>query len=318
MRFNPKARLDNTRISDRGAGGGGMGGGLGGALGGGSGGGGLPMPGGKGGIGSIIVLIIMVIAGFSTGGFGLAGGGGGEGPATDRYANCRSGEDANTNADCARSAVLESLDGYWAATMADQTKDGRFVAPKAVTFSGATSTGCGQGSSAMGPFYCPSDQTIYEDTAFYEEVFQRQLGGSAEDFVEPYVLAHEYGHHVSNLRNLLGAGGYSQTGPGSKAIRTELLADCYAGLWAGDATQTKDADGNTLITDIDESDMQEALDAARTVGDDYIQKKSGARVDDESWTHGSSAQRQKWFKTGYESGEVAQCDRVLTLDAGKI
>lgn len=322
MRFNPKARLDNTRIQDGGSGGGGLGGGLGGALGGAlgrGGGGGLPM-GGKGGMGLIVVVVMIVAAMCSGQGQSLLGmddgssqpSGGG-----DRYAECTSGEDANNSADCARAAVIQSMDDFWRTTMAQQT-DTRFEQPQVKTFTGATSTGCGQGSSAMGPFYCPTDQTIYEDTAFYPQVFEQQLGGSAEDFVEPYVLAHEYGHHISHLRNLLGQGGYSQTGPGSKAVRTELLADCYAGLWARGATQTKDADGNVLITDIDKSDMDEALDAAKTVGDDYIQKRSGASVDDESWTHGSSAQRQRWFSVGFDSGKVASCDQVLELGARQI
>lgn len=322
MRFNPKARLDNSRVQDGGSRGGGLGGGLGGslggALGGGGAGGGLPM--GKGGMGLVVIVLMVVLAMCTGAGQSLMPGSGGDddpGATGDRYGKCQSGADANSSPECARVAVIQSMDGYWAKTLADQT-DTTFRKPTVKTFTGATSTGCGQGSSAMGPFYCPTDQTIYEDTAFYEAVFEGQLGGSNEDFVEPYVLAHEYGHHISHLRNLLGQGGYSQTGPGSKAVRTELLADCYAGLWAQGAATTPDSNGDILIAEIDSSDMEEALDAAKTVGDDYIQKKSGARVDDESWTHGSSAQRQKWFKVGYTTGKVAQCDRVLELGASQI
>jgi len=279
----------------------------------------LPIPTGKGGIGGIVVVIIVVVGYFlganplgGGGGLGLPGlGAGAYSPArlsdaqegTDRYADCKTGEDANNSSDCARVAVENSLNAYWSSAIGDKFHPERAV----VTFTGSVDTGCGPAGSDVGPFYCPSDETIYLDTAFFKDVFQGQLGGSGGAFVEPYVLAHEFGHHISNLLGFMGRvkGG---TGPQSDGVRLELQADCYAGLWAKHATETEDASGEVLIQDLTQQDVDEAMDAAKTVGDDYIQKRAGGREDQESWTHGSSAQRQKWFMTGYEQGTVEACD----------
>ncbi|WP_238694210.1 neutral zinc metallopeptidase [Nocardioides daphniae] len=173
------------------------------------------------------------------------------------------------------------------------------------TFSGATSTGCGQASSQVGPFYCPADQGIYLDTTFFAEVLEGQLGGQGGDFVEPYVLAHEYGHHVQNLLGTMGKV-RTQRGADSDAVRLELQADCYAGMWTRAAEGT--GEGVAIIEDLDEGDITEALDSAKAVGDDRIQKRSGGRVDKEGWTHGSSEQRMRWFSTGYETGDLEACD----------
>ena len=211
--------------------------------------------------------------------------------------HCKTGEDANNSADCARVAVENSLYDYWSDDAARPVR-APFRAEKQVeTFTGAVGTGCGQATSDVGPFYCPVDQTIYLDTTFFDEVLQQQLGGPSGDFVEPYVLAHEYGHHIQNLLGTMGRV-KTQQGPTSDAVRLELQADCYAGMWARAATTTDDATGEALISELTDADIQQAIAAATAVGDDRIQQQSGGRVNPEQWTHGSAAQRVKWFLTG--------------------
>ena len=137
--------------------------------------------------------------------------------------------------------------------------------------------GCGNATSAVGPFYCPVDKTIYLDTTFFEDVLEGQLGGQGGDFVEPYVLAHEYGHHIQNLLGTMGKV-RTQQGPESDAVRLELQADCYAGMWAKGALSTTDAKGQKIFDEIPRSDIDEAIDAAKAVGDDRIQEASGGKV----------------------------------------
>src|SRR5690606_33028884 len=162
-------------------------------------------------------------------------------------------------------------------------------------------------TSQVGPFYCPPDRGIYLDTTFFADVLEGQLGGQGGDFVEPYVLAHEYGHHVQNLMGTMGRV-RTQQGPESDAVRLELQADCYAGMWTRAAEGTTDAEGVAIFAELDRGDISEALDSAKAVGDDRIQQRSGGRVDPDGWTHGSAEQRQRWFTTGYESGDLASCD----------
>ena len=310
MRFNPKADISGGRVGDAGRGGGGGGGG----------GMRIPMPGGTkagGGIGGVLVIILFLVLTQCMGG----GGGGGTGidptsqggnPAgldqdSERYANCRTGADAEDDADCARKAVLLSLEQYWAATLPEQ--GGTELAPaQTITFSGGVNTGCGQATSQVGPFYCPADQQIYLDTTFFSDVLEGQLGGQGGDFVEPYVLAHEYGHHIQNLLGTMGQV-RTQQGPESDAVRLELQADCYAGMWTRDAS-----DGDGILLDLDQGDIDEAIDSAKTVGDDRIQQKSGQRVDPEGWTHGSSEQRMRWFMVGFEEGSLEACDTFAATE----
>jgi predicted metalloprotease len=316
MRFNPKARLDTSRVRDRGRG---SAGGRGGGLGGGLGGGGLPIPGGLaggGGIAGVIVVVLILVLsqclGDGGGSLGSAGGSLDDSRmgSTDRYASCQTGEDANNSSDCARVAVENSLYDFWSDELGS-----RFRPEKEVdTFTDATSTGCGQATSDVGPFYCPSDQTIYLDTTFFDDVLERQLGGPDGGFVEPYVLAHEYGHHIQNLLGTMGKV-RTQQGPTSDAVRLELQADCYAGMWTQAATTTDDASGEALFSSLTAQDVQLAIEAATAVGDDRIQERSGGRVNPEQWTHGSAQQRVDWFTTGYEQGSLEACD---TFAAGAL
>ena len=157
---------------------------------------------------------------------------------TGRYASCKTGADTVDNPDCVRVAVENSLYNYWSEALPEQS-DVRFQPEAMQTFTGGTSTGCGNATAEVGPFYCPADATIYLDTTFFEQVLQQQLDGPSGAFVEPYVLAHEFGHHIQNLLGTMGQV-RTQQGPNSDAVRLELQADCYAGMWAKNATSTDD------------------------------------------------------------------------------
>ena len=314
MRFNPKARLDKSQVQVRR--GGGRSSGFGGS---GGSGGGLPIPMGVGGgIGTIIVIVIVVLLSGGLG--GLTGGSPGGAPpssesgavSTSELTECNTGDDANQNADCARLAVVNSIQSFWTETLPEQTGK-EYVEADTVIFTGGVDTGCGAASSDTGPFYCPArgDMQVYLDTTFFDEVLEGQLGGSGGDFAEAYVLGHEYGHHIENLLGYLGRA-RTQQGPESDAVRVELMADCLAGMWTKYATTAEDENGEVLILELDQSDISEAIDAAQAVGDDKIQARSGGRVDPESWTHGSSAAREYWFMKGYTDGSVQTCDTFET------
>lgn len=215
-------------------------------------------------------------------------------------------EEANTDPRCRLSATVQSLDAYWADAVADQ---GELPLPEVVEFQDATSTGCGQASASTGPFYCPPDQTIYLDLGFFD-VLQSRFGASGGPLTQMYVTAHEYGHHIQQLTGVMDRADRQDAGADSDSVRVELQADCYAGLWAGDAATREDPDhpGVTFLDPITEAQLADALSAAQAVGDDHIQEQSGMGVNQDSWTHGSSEQRARWFTTGYETGDLAACD----------
>jgi uncharacterized protein len=314
MRFNPKARLDTSRVRD-GGGGGGAGGGMGG------GGMRIPMPGGTkagGGVGLVLIILFLIVSQCSGVDLtGALGGTGASGYSTSRfqgtdstvYQGCTTGQDANDHPDtCGVVAVENSLVDYWKGTLAQQAPNAKFQPETAiVTFSGSAPSGCGQASSAMGPFYCPNDQTIYFDPTFFHDILQQQLNGPSGAFVEPYVIAHEFGHHIQNLLGTMRKV-KTQQGPNSDSVRLELQADCYAGMWTRSATRTEDAQGNVLIQDLTDQDIQDGIAAAKSVGDDTIQKETTGQVNPEQWTHGSSAARVRWFQTGYQNGTLDACN----------
>jgi uncharacterized protein len=250
---------------------------------------------GGGLIGLVFLLVQLLGGGGSSTGLAL----GGDEPATDLSAECQTGEDAAQDEDCRVLAVVNSVQESWSGRL-----DG-YQEADTVFFSGGTNTGCGPASSAVGPFYCPVDRTVYIDLTFYDELRSR-FGASGGPFAEAYVIAHEYGHHVENLLGVLERSRDGSTGPESSSVRVELMADCLAGMWAEDAERTD------VIEDLTPEDIDDGLSAAAAVGDDRIQQQAQGRVDPESWTHGSAEQRQRWFMIGYREGSVDACDTFAT------
>lgn len=310
MKFNKRAKLDRSQVQDR-RGQRSSGGGFPGLPSGSGGGGGLPggIPTGGGIAGVIIIVIIFVVVSQCGGGLpGMGGGGASDQEAT--LENCDSGDDTAAQ-DCRVLASINSIQGFWDDALPDQAGV-QYEEADTVYLSGGTQSGCGQASSSMGPFYCPVDTTVYLDLTFFEDMLQGQLGATGGDAAEAYVLAHEYGHHIQDILGTLAKNQSRETGPTSPGVRIELQADCYAGVWVNHATEVTDADGEPYITEISPDDIAEALDAAKAVGDDRIQQQTSGRVNEEQWTHGSAASRQKWFNIGYESGDMRQCDTFST------
>ncbi|NIH86058.1 KPN_02809 family neutral zinc metallopeptidase [Amycolatopsis granulosa] len=303
MRFDEGAGLDTSEVDDLRGGGGGIGSRI--ALGG----------GGLGVVGVIIYFVLSQIGGVSPSGAGSLGDlGSGEQVTNGRLAQeCRTGADANSNHDCAIVAIVNSVQDYWSDQFA---RSGRtYRQAQTNFFSGAVRTGCGNATSDVGPFYCPADSEVYIDLSFYNELRTR-FGTQGGTFAEAYVLAHEYGHHVQNLLGTSRRVG-NQTGPTSGSVRLELQADCYAGVWANHATTTPSSSGRPLISDVTQDDIHRALDTASRIGDDYIQSKlGGGHVDSSQFTHGTSAQRERWFTTGLQTGDPARCDTFGTNNLG--
>ena len=289
MRFRRRARLDPGQVTDvrgRRVGPGGLA----------AGGGGLGL------VGLIIFLLITV----------LSGGGGlgqlapledqrvGQGDTPGEVSQeCRTGQDANERQDCRIVAVVNSVQKFWDGVFERSGESYPYV--DTVFFTEQVQTECGFASSQVGPFYCPRDQLVYIDLGFFDEL-QSRFGVGSAPFAQAYVIAHEYGHHVQNQLGVLDQIGSDTQGPESRAVRAELQADCYAGVWAANAVETG------LIAELTQADINAGLDAASAIGDDRIQEKAQGQVNPEVWTHGSSEQRRRWFSRGYEEGRPAVCD----------
>ena len=198
------------------------------------------------------------------------------------------------------------MQDFWSRAYPDQT--GKPYQPiKTVRFQSSTASACGQASEGMGPFYCPNDKRVYLDTDFFDDMLTGQLGAKGGPFSIGYVIAHEYGHHVQDQLGVLRQV-RTQRGAKSDAVRLELMADCLAGVWAKSAQETRDQDGQPIFAELNRDDVVRAVDAAQAVGDDRIQKRSSGRVDTDSFTHGTSAQRVRWFETGMREGTIRGCD----------
>ncbi|HMO09997.1 MAG TPA: neutral zinc metallopeptidase [Actinotalea sp.] len=262
--------------------------------------------GGLGVVGLIVFLLLQLTGNGEVANQVVGGAGAGPRPeASNGYIGDCTAEQANTDPACRLSATVQSLDVYWTEVFAEQ---GELPLPEVQEFSGAWQSACGTASGATGPFYCPPDQTIYLDLTFFQTL-QDRFGASDGPLAEMYVTAHEYGHHIQHVTGAMERADRSGTGADSDSVRLELQADCYAGLWAGHAATIVDPDtGVTFLEPISEAQLADALSAAEAVGDDHIQSSAGVGVNQDTWTHGSSDQRQRWFMVGYERGDPAACD----------
>jgi predicted metalloprotease len=276
-----------------------------------SGGGGMGMAVGGGGLG-LLILIGALLLGVDPGRVmtqGQTNTGGYSAPGFD-LSQCKTGADANKYPQCRVVATGNSVDAVWHQLMP------RYTRPHVRLFTGQVDTGCGPADTSVGPFYCPVDQTAYFDTDFFKELVDR-FGSSGGPFAQEYVVAHEYGHHVQQLQGTLGRAQQGAKGATGNGVRTELQADCYAGIWAHYASTVKqESTGVPYLEPLSDKDIADALSAAASVGDDRIQKQATGRVNPESWTHGSSEQRQKWFTIGYQTGDPRKCDTFSAPDLG--
>ena len=264
-----------------------------------------------GGLGGLLIVVIAMFLGVDPGPIvsqQQAGYSNDVAPGFD-LDQCKSGADANRYVQCRVVATGNSVDAVWHQLMPKYTR------PHLRLFTGSVNTGCGPATTAVGPFYCPVDQTAYFDTEFFKELVDR-FGSSGGPFAQEYVVAHEYGHHVQQLQGNLGRAQQGAQGANGNGVRTELQADCYAGIWAHYASTVKQqSTGVPYLQPLSDDDIRDALSAAASVGDDRIQKASTGRINPESWTHGSSAERQKWFTIGYQTGDPNKCD---TFSAGAL
>jgi len=289
MTFDPGARLDPSEVLDvRGR----------------RMGGGVALGAGGGTLGLILIVAYLLLGG-NPSDLGVLSGQavGGYGPDPSALADeCQTGAQANERDDCRIVGYVDSVQAYW--TTAFQARGQTYVPAQTVFFSDAIQTGCGTASAASGPFYCPADRYVYIDLGFFEEL-RDQYGAQGGPLAQGYVIAHEYGHHVQDLLGLL-SDDPGQTGATGRSVRTELQADCFAGVWAAHAAATG------YLEPLTDGQIADALDAAAAVGDDRIQAATSGSVDPDTWTHGSAAQRQRWFTNGYRSGDPDDCD---TFDA---
>lgn len=283
MQYNAGAQLDPSQVEMRGAGTGGrvlVGGGV-----------------------SVFVVILCLLFGINPAEV-MGGGAGSTSASGSDMTQCQTGADVEKDRNCRFVVYANTANAYWSSVLGSQ-----YTASKTVLFSGQTPSGCGTATTDVGPFYCPSDKNVYIDPTFTQDMLVGQLGGKGGDAAEAYVVGHEYGHHVQDLLGTLAQvqSSGSQTGDGSGQVKLELQADCFAGAYLRNVQQLP----NSPISGINQDDLNRVSNAAQVVGDDYIQKRSGSRVNSDSWTHGSSAERQHWLAVGFSNGDPSQCTQVF-------
>lgn len=299
MTFREDARLDPSQVQRRGRGAGASGMAVG------------------GGIGGLILVILAMVFGFDLSSLGF-GTDTGSGVTTsdpelqaEMEAACQTGAAGNDRVDCLVVGTVNSLNAYW--STAAPAAGATYSQPGVALFDAVTSTACGTASSQTGPFYCPPDATIYIDTTFFDVLVQ-QYGSSDGPLAEMYVVAHEYGHHIQQLLGVFDVADLAGTGAESDSVKVELMADCLAGVWANNASTVPDASGTPFLQPLAKQDIQDAIDAAKSVGDDRIMEASQGYADPDSFTHGTSEQRAESFLTGYRSGSPASCDSFGVID----
>ena len=221
---------------------------------------------------------------------------------------CRTGADANARVECRMVATAQSLDQVWKTQLTQQGTNVAYELPDFQIFTNSVSTACGNATSAVGPFYCPGDSTVYLDLGFFDDMITK-YGASDSVLAQEYVVAHEWGHHIQNLQGVFRAHDTRETGEQGAGVRSELQADCYAGVWMHWASTTRDpATGAYYLNTPTADEVLGALQTAQAIGDDRLQARYQGTSNPETWTHGSANQRAAWLQRGLDSGEIATCD----------
>ena len=221
---------------------------------------------------------------------------------------CRTGADANARVECRMVATAQSLDQVWKTQLTQQGTNVAYELPDFQIFTNSVSTACGNATSAVGPFYCPGGSTVYLDLGFFDDMVTK-YGASDSVLAQEYVVAHEWGHHIQNLQGVFRAHDTRETGEQGAGVRSELQADCYAGVWMHWASTTRDpATGAYYLNTPTADELLGALQTAQAIGDDRLQAKYQGTSNPETWTHGSANQRAAWLQRGLDSGEIATCD----------
>ena len=290
MSFNDNIRLDPTRVGTSGAG----------RKGAGVGGGSL--------LGLLLVLGFSYFTGIDLTSLLSSPSASSPSSSTVDVSTCRTGADANARVECRMVATAQSLDQVWKTQLTQQGTNLAYELPDFQIFTNSVSTACGNATSAVGPFYCPGDSTVYLDLGFFDDMVTK-YGASDSVLAQEYVVAHEWGHHIQNLQGVFRAHDTRETGEQGAGVRSELQADCYAGVWMHWASTTRDpATGAYYLNTPTADELLGALQTAQAIGDDRLQAKYQGTSNPETWTHGSANQRAAWLQRGLDSGEIATCD----------
>lgn len=290
MSFNDNIRLDPTRVGTSGAG--------------------RKVAGVGGGslLGLLLVLGFSYVTGIDLTSLLSSPSASSPSSSTVDVSTCRTGADANARVECRMVATAQSLDQVWKTQLTQQGTNVAYELPDFQIFTNSVSTACGNATSAVGPFYCPGDSTVYLDLGFFDDMVTK-YGASDSVLAQEYVVAHEWGHHIQNLQGVFRAHDTRETGEQGAGVRSELQADCYAGVWMHWASTTRDpATGAYYLNTPTAEEVLGALQTAQAIGDDRLQARYQGTSNPETWTHGSANQRAAWLQRGLDSGEIATCD----------